>query len=60
MLVPMTKEQFVARMIADAKKQQERKANAKRAVTEYIYDRINQRQHKYHRDAPKRRLGTGK
>lgn len=58
MLVPMSKEEFVARMIADAKRKQEEKEEAKRVLAHYICERQNRRQHIYHRRSPKRRLGV--
>lgn len=54
MLVPMSKEEFVARMIADAKKRSEREREAKQVINQYVSESITRRIHNYHRRCPNR------
>ena len=56
MLVPMSKERFVARMLYDSGYRVDRKKRANYELMHYLCERRDTREHRYHRDAPKRSL----
>lgn len=56
MLVPMSKQRFVARMIADAEKKAERDREAKQVMNQYVSESITRRVHRYHRRCPNKSI----
>lgn len=43
MLVPMTKEQFIQRMLEDARREKEKRKEQTRVVTVYLIEKANRR-----------------
>ncbi len=56
MMISMTKDRFVKRMMHDVILRQMQEKESERVINAYISESITKRQHKFHRRDPKRSL----